>query len=213
VTTAIIGTGGIGSAIAHRLGKGGERLRLSSADAKSAKALAGEIGLGAAVALDNRDALQGADNVILALRFDVLEGVLKEIAGSLTDKLVVVPSNPVSLDAHGNLVRVLPRGQASGEVVAGWVTPDAHLAMAFGSMSADLLESSGNRSPERAVLFYVAADDRASERVERLIQSAGFEPMNVGGLMESSRIEVGGDLHDLVIGPAMARSLIVGDVE
>jgi predicted dinucleotide-binding enzyme len=43
--------------------------------------------------------LQGADAVILALRFGVLKGVIEEIADSLTDKLVVVPSNPVGLDA------------------------------------------------------------------------------------------------------------------
>jgi predicted dinucleotide-binding enzyme len=117
--------------------------------------------------------------------------------------------NPVSLDANGNVVRVLPRSQSAGEVVAEWVTPDAHLAMAFGTMSADLLESSGNRSPEPAVLFYAADDDRASDSVELLIQTAGFEPIKVGGVKESSRLEVGGDLHDVVIGAAKARSLVV----
>ena len=37
MTTAIIGTGGIGSAIACRLASGGETLRLSSADRESAR--------------------------------------------------------------------------------------------------------------------------------------------------------------------------------
>ena len=31
--------------------------------------------------------------------------------------------------------------------------------------------------------------------MERLIRIAGFEPMAVGGVRESGRIEVGGDLH------------------
>jgi hypothetical protein len=162
------------------------------------------------VAIDNHDALGGADAVILALRFPVLKGVMDEIAELLTDKLVVVPSNPVGIDAQGNVSRLLPEGQSSGEVVAGWLPAGAHLAMAFGSMSADLLESSSNRSPERAVLFYVADDDRAGGEVERLIRTAGFEPVRVGGVEQSSRLEVGGDLHDLVIGPAEARSLIGG---
>ena len=56
------------------------------------------------------------------------------------------------------------------------------MAMAFGSMSAGLFESSSNRSPEPAVLFYVADDDRAGEGVERLIRAAGFEPVKVGGI-------------------------------
>jgi hypothetical protein len=45
------------------------------------------------------------------------------------------------------------------------------LAMAFGTMSADLLESSANRSPEPAVLFHVTGDDRAGEEVERLLMA------------------------------------------
>ena len=142
MTTAIIGTGGIGSAIARRLASGGETLRLSSADSESARTLATAIGRAAVAAVDNRDALRDADAVVLALRFSVLEVVIDEIADSLTDKLVVVPSNPVGLDAQGNIVRLLPEGQSSGEVVAGWLPAGARLAMAFGTMSAPLFESS-----------------------------------------------------------------------
>jgi predicted dinucleotide-binding enzyme len=212
MTTAVIGTGGIGSVIARELASGGEALRLSSADNESARMLAAEIGRAAvvAVAVDNRDALRGADAVVLALRFAVLKGVIDEIADPLTDKLVVVPSNPFGIDAQGNVSRLLPKGQSSGEVVAGWLPAGARLAMAFGTLSADLFESSGNRSPEPAVLFYATDDDRAGEEVERLIRTAGFEPVKVGGIEQSGRLEVGGDLHDLVVGPAEARSLIGG---
>jgi 8-hydroxy-5-deazaflavin:NADPH oxidoreductase len=210
MTTAIIGTGGLGSVIARRLAAGGEPLRLSSSDTGSARRLAAEIGRGAVVAADNRDALQGADAIFLALRFVVLEGVIDEIADLLTDQLVVVPSNPVGMDAQGNISRLLPEGQSSGVVVAGWLPAGARLAMAFGTMSRDLLESSSNRSPEPAVLFYATDDDRAGTEVERLIRTAGFEPVKVGEIEQSGRLEVGGDLHDLVLGPAEARSLIGG---
>jgi hypothetical protein len=40
------------------------------------------------------------------------------------------------------------------------------------------------------------------------IVSAGFEPVKAGGLEQSGRLEVGGDLHDLIVGRAQARSLI-----
>jgi 8-hydroxy-5-deazaflavin:NADPH oxidoreductase len=210
MTTAIIGTGGLGSAIARRLASGGEALHLSSADNESARRLAEAIGEAAVVAGDNRSALQGADAVILALRFSVLKDVIDEIAGALSDKSLVVPSNPVGLDAQGEVVRLLPQGQSSGETIAGWLSTGARLAMAFGTMSADLFEASSKRSPEPAVLFYVTDDDRGSDVVERLIRTAGFEPMKLGGIKQSSRLEVGGDLHDLVIGPAEARSLIAG---
>jgi predicted dinucleotide-binding enzyme len=208
MTTAIIGTGGLGSVIARQLASGGEVLRLSSANRESAQTLAAAIGRDAVVAAGNRDALQGADAVVLALRFVALKGVIEEIADSLADKLVVVPSNPVGLNAQGEVYRLLPEGQSSGEVVAGWLSAGARFAMAFGTMSADLFESSSNRSPERAVLFYVTDHERAGNEVERLIRTAGFEPVKAGGIEQSSRLEVGGDLHDLVVGPAEARSLI-----
>jgi len=208
MTTAIIGTGGIGSVIARHLASGGETLRLSSADPESARTLAAQIGPAAVVAASSRDALQGADAVVLALRFSVLKGVIDEITAPLAGRLVVVPSNPVTTDAHGNVIRVLPEGQSSGQVVAGWLPAGARLAMAFGSMRADLFVAASNRSPEPAVLFYVTDDDRAGEEVERLIRTAGFEPVKAGGIEQSGRLEVGGDLHDLVVGPAAARSLI-----
>jgi predicted dinucleotide-binding enzyme len=210
MTTAIIGTGGIGSVIARELASGGEALRLSSADNESARTLAAGIGRAAVAADDNRDALQGADAVVLALRFAVLKGVIDEIAQPLTGKVVVVPSNPVGLDAHGNVSRLLSEGQSSGEVVAAWLPAGTRLAMAFGTLSADIFESSSNRSPEPAVLFYATDDEVAGEEVERLIRTVGFEPAKVGGVEQSGRLEVGGDLHDLVVGPAKARSLISG---
>jgi 8-hydroxy-5-deazaflavin:NADPH oxidoreductase len=208
MTTAIIGTGGLGSVIARQLAAGGETVRLSSTDINSARTLAAQIGQLAVVATGNRDALQGADAVVLALRFTVLKDVIDEIAGDLAGKLLVVPSNPVTTDAQGNIVRVLPEGQSSGKVVAGWLPAGVRLAMAFGSLPADLFLSASNRSPERAVLFYATDDDRAGEEVERLIRTAGFEPVKVGGIEQSGRLEVGGDLHGLVVGVAEARSLV-----
>jgi 8-hydroxy-5-deazaflavin:NADPH oxidoreductase len=210
MTTAVIGTGTLGSVIARLLASGGETLRLSSADNRSAGLLAAEIGLTAVVAGDNRDALQGADAVVLALRFTALKDVIDELVDQLNNKLLVVPSNPLGIDAEGNVSRLLPKGQASGDVLAGWLPAGAHLAMAFGTLSADLLESSSKRSPECAVLFYVTDDDRAGKEVERLIRTAGFEPVKAGGIEQSSRLEVDGDLHDLVIGPTEARSVTGG---
>ena len=207
ITTALIGTGTLGSVITRLLTSGGETLRLSSAHSSSAQRLAAEIGPAAVAAGDNRDALQGADAVVLALRFTALEGVIEEIADGLTDKVVVVPSNPLAANAQGSISRVLPDDQASGQVIAGWLPAGARLAMAFGTLSADVLASSSRRSPDPAVLFYATDDDRAGEGVERLIRTAGFEPVKAGGLEQSSRLEVDGDLHDLVVSAAEARSL------
>jgi predicted dinucleotide-binding enzyme len=210
MTTAIIGTGGIGSALALLLASGGETLRLANADPESARMLAAEVGRDASVAVDNCDALQDVEAVILALRFTVLKSVIDEIAPSLTDKVVIVPSNPLRTDDQGNVVRVLPEGQSSGTAVAEWLPVGVPFAMAFGSMSADLLKASSNRSADRVVLFYATDDDHGATGVERLIRMAGFEPLRVGGSEQSTRLEVGGDLHDVVVGLAGARSLMHG---
>ena len=208
MATAIIGTGGLGSVIATLLAAGGEDLRLASADAASAEALAKKVGAAAVVAADNHDALKGADAVILSLRFTILQSVIDEIADTLGNTVVIVPSDPVGLDAKGDVERLLPDGRASGPVVSGWLPAGAHFALAFGTMSGTLLEPSANRSPEKAVLFYATDDARAGEVVERLIRTAGFEPVKAGGVDVSTRLEVGGDLHDLVVGPADARKAV-----
>jgi len=207
MTTAVIGTGQLGSVIARLLASGGESVRLSGADPESARTLAADIGQRAVAAAGDGEALTAADAAILALRFSALEGAIEQLADALSDKLVVVPSNPVGLDAQGSLTRLLPAGRASGSTVAGWLPAGARLAMAFGTLSSDVLASSADRTPERAVLFYVSDEDRAGEEVGRLIRTAGFEPVRAGPLAQSGRLEVGGDLHDLVVGPARARSV------
>jgi 8-hydroxy-5-deazaflavin:NADPH oxidoreductase len=72
-------------------------LRPSSAHIKSARKLAAEIGRAAVLAADNHDASRGADAVVLAVRLTALKGVIDEIAEPPTDKVVVVPSNPVGI--------------------------------------------------------------------------------------------------------------------
>ena len=209
MTTAIIGTGALGSVIARRLALGGEALRLSSADSGSARKLAAEIGQAAVVALDNADALRGADAVVLALRFSVLKGVMDEIAVRLSDKVVVVPSNPVGLDAQGTSHVCYRTGSRLARLWPGGCRPGRTWPWRLGPCR-PVFESSSNQSPEPAVLFYATDDDRAGEEVERLVRTAGFEPVRVGGIEQSGRLEVGGDLHDLVVGTAEARSLIGG---
>jgi predicted dinucleotide-binding enzyme len=58
------------------------------------------------------------------------------------------------------------------------------------------------------VLFYVSEDEHGSDEVERLIRTAGFEPMRIAGIERSSRLEVGGDLHNPVVGSAEAAMII-----
>ena len=210
MTTGVIGTGVLGSTIVRLLAAGGEDLRISSSDSQSVQRLTEEFNGRVIAAADNNDAVRQADAVILAVRFTVLKGVIDEIAGHLADTLVIVPSNPVGTDAQGNVNRLLSEGQHSGQVVDGWLPVNSRLAMAFGTMSADLLANLGSRSSEMATLFYVTDNDRAAKDLESLIRTAGFAPAKVGGIDQSDRLEVGGDLHNVVASLPEARALIAG---
>jgi predicted dinucleotide-binding enzyme len=195
MTTAIIGIGNIGGTVAHDLASGGEPVVLSAVNRDDLAKLAAEIGSGATAAASNRDAVQRADTVVLALWLGPMKTVIDEIADLLPGKLVIDTSNPISVGADGNVSRTLPEGQSAAEVVSGWLPKGTRYAKAFGTLSAPLLGESAHRTPEPVVLFYTTDDDAAAPEVERLIGLAGFEPMRAGGVRDSLRIEVGGDLH------------------
>ncbi|HEY8815899.1 MAG TPA: hypothetical protein VIP57_12445, partial [Candidatus Dormibacteraeota bacterium] len=89
----------------------------------------------------------------------------------------------------------LPEGESSGELVSSLLPGGTRYAKAFGTLSAGLLASSANRSPDSAVLFYATDDAEARTEVERLITAAGFAAVRAGGVDACVRIEVGGDLH------------------
>jgi 8-hydroxy-5-deazaflavin:NADPH oxidoreductase len=195
MTTAIIGTGTIGSTVARDLASGGEDVRLANASPEPAKTLAAEIGDRAVAEASNRDAVAASDSVVFSLWLAPIKAAIDEVADLLPGKLVVETTNPISVDAQGQVSRTLPEGQSSGELVATWMPAGVHFAKAFNTLSAELLASSANRQPKRAVLFYATDDDEAASRVERLINVAGFDPVRVGGVASSGRIEVGGELH------------------
>jgi len=195
MATAIIGIGNLGGTVARELASGGEPVILSASSQAKARKAAAQIGSAASAALNNRDAVQRADNVVFALWLDPMREVIDEVADLLPGKLVIDPSNPVSVAADGTLTRTLPEGQSSGELVATLLPQGTRFAKAFGSMGATMLASNAFRQPQRAVLFYATDDAAAASEVERLIRVAGFDPAPAGGVAKAGRIEVGGDLH------------------
>jgi predicted dinucleotide-binding enzyme len=168
---------------------------MASANAESAKNVAQQIGTNATAFATNRDAVDGADAVVLALWMDAMRAVIDDIADLLPGKLVIETSNPIAVNDQGEMTRTLPDSQSSGQVVGGWLPAGALFAKTFGTLSAELLESSAHRQPDLAVLFYVTDDADAATKVEHLIRVAGFEPVRAGGISSSARIEAGGDLH------------------
>ncbi|MBV9310386.1 MAG: NAD(P)-binding domain-containing protein [Solirubrobacterales bacterium] len=194
MATAIIGIGNIGKAVATHLTEGGETVVLAASDEAKAQRRAEDLGQGASAA-SVADAIDQADAVIFAVWLDVTKELIADHGARLAGKVVIDPSNPITVAADGTYPRTLPDGVSSASVVNDLLPEGAHFVKAFGALSADALADSANRTPERAVLFYATDDDLAAATAERLISSAGFDPVKVGGLDQAIRIEMFGDLH------------------
>jgi 8-hydroxy-5-deazaflavin:NADPH oxidoreductase len=202
MTTAIIGVGNVGSAVAGHLVAGGEAVVLAAKNQSDAEAVAQKLGP-RATAASVEDAIAGSDAVVFALWLDALQDVLQRNSQRLEDKVVVDPSNPLGFDENGQMIRTLPDGRSSGSIVASLLPASAHFVKAFGTLAADSLANSANREP-RAVLFYATDDDEAAATAERLIRVAGFDPLSVGGVADAIRIEMpGGDLHQAGLNGAL----------
>jgi 8-hydroxy-5-deazaflavin:NADPH oxidoreductase len=188
MTTAIIGVGQLGSAIARLLVQGRERVVLAARDDAHAAHLATELGSLASSASVSQ-AIESADTVVFAVWLDTLTPIVTTNADLLKGKVVVDPTNPLKVDGSGGFIRSLPKGQSSGSIIAGLLPPEAHYVKAFGSLGAASLAPSANRSPRRAVLFYATDDAQAAAAAERLISAAGFDAVQAGGVVDAARIE------------------------
>ncbi|MFJ6654836.1 NADPH-dependent F420 reductase [Streptomyces sp. NPDC091377] len=194
MTTAIIGMGDIGSRLAANLARGGEPLLLASRKTDDARQVADRIGAGAR-AVSPEEALAEAEVIVLAVWFDVIKDLFEQWDGQVAGKILVDPSNPIAIDGQGAITKTLPEDQSSGAVLAGLLPEGARLVKAFGTLTANTLAEAAHRTP-RAVEFYATDDEAAGDAVAALIRTSGFDPVSVGGIDQSLRIEVFGDLHE-----------------
>ncbi|MQS99044.1 NADP oxidoreductase coenzyme F420-dependent [Streptomyces jumonjinensis] len=199
VTTAIVGLGAIGSRLASGLADGGEPLLLAGRDIEKAQELAGRLGE-RATAVSTDDAVERADILILSVWFDTIKELIAHYGDRLNGTIVVDPSNPIAPDGKGGFTKTIPKNESSGTVIAGLLPPGARPVKAFGTLMADSLTTAAHRTPHRAVGFYAADDTEAGDAVAGLIRTAGFDPVRVGGIDQSLRIEVFGDLHEGTLG-------------
>ena len=194
-TVAIIGTGNIGSRLAAAFAAGGQDFLLAGRDQEAARKVAADLdGQADVVSVD--EAVERADVLVLAVWFDAFKQLIAQYGDRLAGKVIIDPTNPVGPDGNGGFQKLIGEQESSGQILAGLLPAGARLVKAFGTLSADSLSAAARREPERAVLFYAADDDAAGEEVADLIRIAGYEPVRVGGLDQSIRIEMFGDLHE-----------------
>ena len=194
-TVAIVGTGNIGGRLAAAFAAGGQDFLLAGRDLEAARKLASGLdGHAEVVSVD--EAVERADVLVLAVWLDAFEQLIAQYGERLAGKVIVDPSNPVAPDGNGGFKKIIGEQESSGQILAGLLPPGARLVKAFGTLSAPTLSAAARREPERAVQFYAADDDAAGDLVAELIRAGGFDPVKVGGLDQSIRIEMFGDLHE-----------------
>jgi 8-hydroxy-5-deazaflavin:NADPH oxidoreductase len=205
-TVAIIGTGNIGSRLAADFAAGGQDFLLAGRDADVSRKIAASLdGHAEVVSVD--EAVERADVLVIAVWLDDFKQLIALYGGRLAGKVIVDPTNPVGPDGAGGYHKVIGEQESSGQILAGLLPTGARLVKAFGTLSAPTLSAAARQEPERAVLFYAADDDAAGDLVVGLIQAAGFDPVRVGSLHQSIRIEMFGDLHEVgALGRAVTRA-------
>lgn len=191
---AVIGLGNIGTAVANNFVKGNRSVIIADRTIDKANELAQQLG-NLAQPMEITAAIKEADIIVLAIWFNAIKEVLQQYATELEGKIIVDPSNPIAPDENGGFKKIIGEKESAGEILAALLPANAKLAKALGTLGVASLKSAAFQQPKN-VLFYATDDNSINGEVEQLIHDSGFEAVRIGGLDQSIRIEVFGDLHE-----------------
>jgi 8-hydroxy-5-deazaflavin:NADPH oxidoreductase len=202
---AVIGLGNIGKVLASNLVKGNREVMIATHKSEDAKALAAELG-SLAKASDVKTAIKNADIVVLSVWFNTIQELFKEYATELKGKIIIDPSNPIAPDGNGGFKKIIGADESAGQILKGLLPEGAKLVKALGSLGAGSLAAEPFKNPSR-VLFYASDNKSVNSEVETLIRDIGYEPVAIGGIDQSIKMEVFGELHEFgALGKAVTKS-------
>lgn len=180
---AFIGAGNVGAPLAARLADAGHDVLL-------AEARAGSSSVAAALARSKRlsarsldEAVDGAEVVFLATPFSAVEGVITPLAARLAGKIVVDCTNPVGPGLTHGL-----KSERSGSALVQSLAPKAHVVKAFSIYGYENFEDPSFPGA-RPAMFFCGDDAHAKAAVAELVAACGFEPLDVGGLVQALHLE------------------------
>jgi len=192
---AVIGTGNIGTAVATNLVKGGRTIIVATREIQKAKELAQKLG-SKVTPMEVSDAIKAADIIVFAVWFNTIKELFNTYSSELKGKIIVDPSNPIAPDDKGGFKKIIGEKESSGEILSSKLPKGAKFVKALGSLGAGSLASAAFQQPEKAVEFYATDDKSIEATIQELIHDNGFEPLSIGGVNQSIRMEVFGDLHE-----------------
>jgi predicted dinucleotide-binding enzyme len=182
---AFIGYGNVGAPLADHLQRAGHDVTLASEDGGSAKlttALARNPGLRSAPI---RGALRDAEVVFLATPFGANAGLLGGLGDALDGKILVDCTNPVGPGLTHGLGSSL-----SGAQHVQALAPKATVVKAFSVYGFENFEDSTYPGyGVKPAMPYCGDDAAAKATVAELIGALGWEPVDVGGLLQALHLE------------------------
>jgi predicted dinucleotide-binding enzyme len=184
VKIAVLGTGGVGSALGARWGAAGHSITYGSRTPEREKVqqLVANSGTGAAAKLPI-EAIVGADVILFAVPWPVARETLIQL-GDLTGRTLIDCTNPLLSDLSGiELGHVI----SAGEQIAAW-SPGANVVKAFNTASVKVMLNP-QFGDHRATMFYCGDDAAAKLTVRQLIDDLGFDPVDAGSLTGSRYLE------------------------
>jgi predicted dinucleotide-binding enzyme len=177
----VIGAGRIGGGAARLLARAGHEPMLSySRDADKLRAQAEEIG---AQAGTPAEAAAFGEVVILAVPWPAIDDAVAQ-AGSLDGKIVIDTTNPFGAGGW-EVTEGRTTTQLNQERLAG-----AKVVKSFNTLTAAFQQEAAGRMGEQRVAMFLAGDDAEAKRVvARLIDDAGFDPVDAGTAAQSGILE------------------------
>jgi 8-hydroxy-5-deazaflavin:NADPH oxidoreductase len=178
---AIIGAGNVGGGLAAAATSAGHDVVVSATESSSAQDTAAKTG--AQAAADNREAVQHADVVVLAVPHAVVAAVAAELGDALTGKVVVDATNPLD-DSYSDLTT---SGVSAAEQLQQQV-PGATVVKALNTVFASRY-ASPTEDGQPLDAFLAGDDAVAKGTVGALVESLGFRPVDVGSLRMARTLE------------------------
>lgn len=178
----ILGTGKIAAGLGKALTKKGYRIMFGSRELAKAQALAGEMehfGEGGSIA----NAIHYGEIIILAIPYKAIEETLRN-TDSFRGKVVVDCTNPLIFGDNAELA--IGHTTSAAEQIARMI-PEAKIVKAFNTAYAHHIANGPYFGPNDASMFYCGDDEGAKASVAKLIEAAGFEPVDCGPL-DSARL-------------------------
>lgn len=180
-----IGAGQVGAPLAAHLAEAGHRVVLAenkSASPSVAAALKRSPRLSSAPVTE---AVEGAEVVFLATPFAANEAVLTPLTEALAGKVLVDCTNPVAPGLKHGL-----DSTRSGSEFLQSLLPATRVVKAFTIYGFENFEDPAYPAyPVKPAMLFCGDDPAAKHVVRPLIEDCGFEPVDVGGLVQALHLE------------------------